>query len=431
MTKSINRRDAIKAMGAIGALTLTGAMSGCSEPENPMIVDPDTGAMMNSAFPSVLESNNLPSTLTASIANALLMDSKKNSCLSPTSLSIALTILAVGSKGKTQKELLDVLKAKDIDTLSESCAQMIAEVSLQAQPGDGENAPQVLFANSIWASKHYEITPTYSKRLSEDFGARISTCNFADSKVNDQISNWVSKKTHDLLKPKFSFDSSTVMALINAIYFRDCWQTPFDAELTEKAEFKTQSGTKQVSFMHLSTASLFAEFAECQIGELRFANTGATLRFMLPWEGGDAASLLRDSKTFDALLGANLEDCQVNWSVPKFSIKNTFDLNDALKTLGLNAMFEPSQDFDDAIHPKQKKKKSELCVSGVEQGATIEIDEEGALAAAYTAIGVKAMSLPHQPEKEVDFTLDRPFVYALFAWDGAPLFVGTVQKPKN
>ena len=33
------------------------------------------------------------------------------------------------------------------------------------------------------------------------------------------------------------------------------------------------------------------------------------------------------------------------------------------------------------------------------------------------------------PDQKVDFTLDRPFVFAITGEDGLPLFVGVVHKP--
>ena len=34
------------------------------------------------------------------------------------------------------------------------------------------------------------------------------------------------------------------------------------------------------------------------------------------------------------------------------------------------------------------------------------------------------------PEEEVDFTLNRPFVFAITGTDGLPLFVGVVHQPQ-
>ena len=55
------------------------------------------------------------------------------------------------------------------------------------------------------------------------------------------------------------------------------------------------------------------------------------------------------------------------------------------------------------------------------------IDEEGVTAAAYTVMAAAGSSAP--PEDEVDFVLDRPFLFVLASDDGLPLFAGTVAQP--
>ena len=55
------------------------------------------------------------------------------------------------------------------------------------------------------------------------------------------------------------------------------------------------------------------------------------------------------------------------------------------------------------------------------------VDEEGVTAAAYTVILAPGASMP--PEEEVDFVLDRPFLFAITGVDNLPLFVGLVNRP--
>ena len=56
------------------------------------------------------------------------------------------------------------------------------------------------------------------------------------------------------------------------------------------------------------------------------------------------------------------------------------------------------------------------------------IDEKGCEAAAYTVIMVEE-SAAMLPEEEVDFVLNRPFLFAIAGADGLPLFVGIVNQP--
>ena len=55
------------------------------------------------------------------------------------------------------------------------------------------------------------------------------------------------------------------------------------------------------------------------------------------------------------------------------------------------------------------------------------IDEEGVTAAAYTVMATAEAGEP--PEEEVDFILDRPFIFVITNPDGLPLFAGIVNEP--
>ena len=59
-----------------------------------------------------------------------------------------------------------------------------------------------------------------------------------------------------------------------------------------------------------------------------------------------------------------------------------------------------------------------------EHAALVKIDEEGVTGAAFTDLAVCGAGLP---QEEADFTLDRPFYFAVTSSDGSILFSGIVQ----
>ena len=60
----------------------------------------------------------------------------------------------------------------------------------------------------------------------------------------------------------------------------------------------------------------------------------------------------------------------------------------------------------------------------------MKVDEEGCEAAAYTVVMVEAGgAMP--PDDEVDFTLDRPFLFAVTGDSDLPLFTGVVNQPNG
>ncbi len=67
-----------------------------------------------------------------------------------------------------------------------------------------------------------------------------------------------------------------------------------------------------------------------------------------------------------------------------------------------------------------------LAISDIVQNTHIEVNEHGVRATAYTGIAV-AGAAP-QWGREITFTVDRPFMYALMTRDRLPLFVGAVRN---
>ena len=142
-----------------------------------------------------------------------------------------------------------------------------------------------------------------------------------------------------------------------------------------------------------------------------------TLWFILPDEGCSPEELLRDEEAMDFLMGGdwgNSARLKVNLSLPKFDVQSRLDLQDTLRALGVTDVSLPFAG-------------QEAELSAAEHGARVAIDEAGVTAAAYTALQTVGASLP--PEEEIDFVLDRPFLFLLTGPDDLPLFIGIVNAP--
>lgn len=61
-----------------------------------------------------------------------------------------------------------------------------------------------------------------------------------------------------------------------------------------------------------------------------------------------------------------------------------------------------------------------------QHAARVMINEEGCAGAAYSAMVAGGAEYP--PD-EIDFVLDRPFLFVITGVDGLPLFAGVVNQP--
>ena len=164
---------------------------------------------------------------------------------------------------------------------------------------------------------------------------------------------------------------------------------------------------------------------------------------ILPDEGYTVDGLLRSGEAMDFLLSPKSDryDDQGNvvregWtgqkrltihlSMPKFDVSSDLDLIDGLKALGVTDVFDPTvSNFD----PLEASTDDPLYVSTAQHAARVKVDEEGCEAAAYTVIMVDATGAFMPPDEEVDFILDRPFLFAVTGNNGLPLFTGVVNQP--
>ena len=146
---------------------------------------------------------------------------------------------------------------------------------------------------------------------------------------------------------------------------------------------------------------------------------------ILPDEGYTPADILKSGHAVKELLSegepANSTSVMVNLSLPKFDVTAKKDIVKPLKQLGITDAFDLKHADFSAIS------EDPLFVSAADHAARVKIDEKGLEAAAYTVIIECGAAMP--PTEEVDFILDRPFIFLIESNSGMPLFTGVVNEP--
>lgn len=347
---------------------------------------------------------------------------EQNLCYSPLSLYLACSLVGLGTQGASQEQLLTLLGAEDeaqLAALNEGVRQQLEDTF-----GDA----QVQVADSIWAGKGYRFTDAFQQQT-EALGAGAFDVAFGTPETDQQIANWISDQTKGLLKPELSTEDGQAALLVNTIYFKDGWASPFTAEQTQAAPFQAPGQEMQADFMRQEvTDSLYGEGEGFTAAALSFTG-GATMTFYLPDEGASLSTLLQDPQSVLDLMSLEMEPRSVDWWLPKFQVTSSFKkLIDSLKALGVTEIFEPTSPDDFAPMITASDGSSGFRVGSVIQDTHLNLDEAGVEAAAYTAIGIEKMAL--MPDAEpVEFKLDRPFFYTLVSPDGNILFAGVLYNP--
>ena len=354
----------------------------------------------------------------------LLTDgSGENKACSPINIYMALAMLAEITDGESREQILSLLGSDDLNDLrTEASAVWNANYS-------NDGAVTSILASSLWLNDKINFKQEAMDALAKYYYASSFRGEMGSAALDQALQGWINQQTGGLLKEQASgltMDKETILALATTIYFRAKWAGEFSEDNTRPETFHADSGDVTCDFMHQSGTNTYYWSDRFSAVSKRLEGSGA-MWFLLPDEGVTPEELLADEAALDLLLGSG-ESVEskyliVNLSVPKFDIASELDLTASLKNLGITDVFDPaSADFSPMTAD------TEAYLSQARHAARVAIDEEGVTAAAYTVMMTEGAAAP--PEEEVDFALNRPFVFAITGTDGLPLFVGIVRQPQ-
>jgi serine protease inhibitor len=94
-------------------------------------------------------------------------------------------------------------------------------------------------ANSIWAASGIELAPDFVQRIRDYHAGDVANVEFGQPGAADIINKWVASKTNDKIRRVVTPEvvRSSILILINAIYFKGIWMRQFDEENTEERAF--------------------------------------------------------------------------------------------------------------------------------------------------------------------------------------------------
>ena len=356
------------------------------------------------------------------VSEFLTSKEDENLVYSPLNVYMALAMLAETTDGDSRAQILSLLGYGDIETLRQK-----ANAVWNANYSD-DGAVTSILASSLWLNEGGEFNQNTLDTLAENYYASSYSGEMGSSELNKALQAWMNEQTGGLLEEYISdieLTPNTLMALVTTIYFRAKWEDEFTKSNNSKDTFHAASGDVECEFMNCTET-----YGRYYAGE-KFGATSKSLEnsgsmwFILPDEGVDVNDILTDEQALALMCmdtsKVESKSLRVNLSLPKFDVMSKLDLAAGLKNLGVTDCFSASDaDFsplaDDSIW-----------LDKVEHGARVAIDEEGVVAAAYTEMLLCGAAMP--PEDEIDFVLDRPFVFVITGTDNLPLFVGVVNNP--
>ena len=338
----------------------------------------------------------------------------ENTVYSPISLYVALGMLTELTDGETKQQVMDLLGAADAGALRQQIKKLWVSVY---QDGDAV----CRLANAAFLRENADVKQSAADTLAQWYYASSYRVPMGTEEADRAIASWLNQQTGGLLAEEtgnIHTEEENLLRLYNTIYYKAGWLNAFESGQTGTDTFTAADGSKQqVDFMHRTGEGTYRK-GEGYTAAPKSLKYGRMV-FVLPEEGVTPESLLQ-RQGFLSELAEGYEGARVIWSVPKFDVKSSVDLADALKALGVADAFEADKaDFTPLTD-------NIAYVSSVMQAARVKIDEEGVEAAAYTEIVAKSDGAP-EPSPVVEMNLNRPFAFVIFDGNDVPLFVGTVQ----
>ncbi len=349
-----------------------------------------------------------------------------NTILSPLSMSSSLGMVINGASGQTKESIANTLgvPAQEGGLFNETMQRTTA--TLTNQPGF-----QLAVANSLWVKKGVSLKSAFRSVCQDYYAAQSTSLDFSSPDSLPAINGWVNQATQGNI-PKIleKISPSTVLYLINAVYFKGRWANQFDPQRTKPGVFHLLGGGEsQSTFMNQSGRFSYVQTEDFKGARLPYRDERLSMIVCLPTQ---KTSIEESVTAFQATLNSNkwaewqdmFHTVEGTLSMPRFEIDCDMNLKETLIGLGMKEAFDQSRaDFSEMCDSP-----SQIFISDVKHKTRLEVNEEGTVASAATKVTMTSKSIGMR----FSLLLDRPFFIAIQDnHSGALLFIGWITQPTS
>ncbi|GBP43728.1 Alaserpin [Eumeta japonica] len=309
----------------------------------------------------------------ATIREVVRRKAGKSVVLSAFSVLSPLAQLSLASVGESHDELLHAMGLQN-DNVTRAVFPVVMQ-QLRSIKG-----VELKLASKMYVAQEYQIQDQFEADTRQLFDSEIKNIDFVKStQAASEINQWVENKTNhritNLVSPN-SLNEDTGLILVNAIYFKGSWKNKFHKEATLDRDFHKSAGkTIKIPTMTKINNLKYGESnaLDAKLLEIPYEGDEASFFIILPNEVEGLPALDRKLEENPALLieaSQQMFSSEVEVYLPKFKIETTTDLKEVLKKA------------DSARLERLFNSNPLLAVSEATQKAFIEVNEEGAEAAA-------------------------------------------------
>ena len=354
---------------------------------------------------------------------------KENLVFSPIGLSLSMLLLHSGAKGNTKKQISQIFHFGDSDeTLYRNYKR------IQAIFKHPLNNYTLDIHNRLYGNIGYQYRESFLNDSLEYFNANLEEVDFINKaddvgcRINTWVSNVTSQRIDHLLHASF-LSPSTVLFMLNVMYFNGIWNQPFDYHATTKGKFYiTRDKVVEMDMMKTKQYFRYADVSEryrYRILEIPYTGEKISMYILLPDPMSDLGYVESrlTSLDFEDVLHNKMRKYQVDVSIPRFQIRQHLNLRSVLSRMGVTDLFLPGSADLSGI-----AQSADIYLTEFIHSIFLQVNEIGTEAISISGFKVGLTSLVQNPE----FNVDRPFLFIIREKiTGATLFIGRVVKPPN
>ncbi|XP_012500734.1 PREDICTED: serpin B12 isoform X2 [Propithecus coquereli] len=383
-------------------------------------------------------------------------DYHKNIFFCPLSLSAALGMVRLGARNDSAHQIDEVLHFSEISQNESKEPDPCLKKNKQEELSSNDKSAllscyfgkllckldsiktdcTLSIANRLYGEQEFPICQEYTDGVIQFYHMTTESVDFQKhpEKSRQEINYWVESQSQGKIKELFSKDTindTTVLVLVNAVYFKAKWEKYFDSENTVDALFSLNENEKKNVKMMTQKGRYrigFIEEVKAQILEMRYTKGELSMFVLLPSCSEDNLKGLEELErkvTYEKIVAwsssENMHEKTVAVSFPQFTLEDSYDLNSILQDMGVTDIFDERRADLTGISPTPN-----LYLSKIVHKTFMEVDENGSEAVAASGIVGMAKSMP----SVVEFKVDRPFLlFISHNKTQSIVFYGRVSSP--
>lgn len=352
--------------------------------------------------PPVITLQDMPSTMPFAFDIFLnsVKNKKENIVMSPYGAYSSMAMIYFGSEGETKSQIGSVL---NLDNINEEDGKKLNQL-LQNHISNSTDV-NVLNANAFFMKRGPIIKEEFKEMANNYFSGEIDYLPETGKTIND----WLNKKTEDKIDKIIGDGPISPLAtsyLLSAVYFDAPWSKEVRKENTRNLEFNAPTEKKEVEMISITDSLLYLNDDEVKIITINYKNQSFSLHIIMPKKDLDTFYEALNERKLNNLKERMTKE-EVEVLIPKFSFDKTIQLEEALRSMNVSSVLNPSTASLTGIIDASNEADEQLFIGNFLQKIVLKVEESEEEA----VVSVEEVEGRQSPKKEL--IINNPFLFII------------------